>query len=226
MYYGPQIILETGITIGGFEPGDPRLGILLNIPLALINFIGSIVTMIFIDKLGRRWLLLRSVPVMMTASLLVALAFYLSIYKEEPAAVNTGHYLAILCLALFLIGYSIGWGSTPWTVNTEIYPIHLIEVATTFSTSTNWISNFVMSTYFLQILQSGDLGHVLAFVIIAGFQACAFASVYFFVPETKGNTILENVANFIKRPIKDVNDEIDVEYENNYNNDQRLLGEQ
>lgn len=201
MYYGPQIILDTGITVGNLEKGDPRLGIILNIPLALTGACGSVIAMFIIDKVGRRYIMLRSLPLIIVCCLLVGLSFYLTLYCDDPSSIKAGNYLAMIGMLVYMLSYQIGWGSTPWVINSEIYPLHLIEVATSLSTSTNWISNFIMSTYFLQLLELNNLGHVLAFGLLAIFSTLAFFFVYYLVPETKGRTIVENVARFRGKPV-------------------------
>ena len=49
MYYGPAIIMGTGIRIPGYEADDPEVGIILNMPLAFISAIGSIMIVFKID---------------------------------------------------------------------------------------------------------------------------------------------------------------------------------
>ena len=78
--------------------------------------------------------------------------------------------------------------STVWTVNTEIFPIHLIGVANSIATSSNWISNFIVSSLFLTIT-STDAGKVYAYLIIAAFASSAWLFIFFLLPETKGFTI-------------------------------------
>jgi SP family sugar:H+ symporter-like MFS transporter len=75
-----------------------------------------------------------------------------------------------------------------WTVNAEIYPIHLIGVANSIATSFNWLSNFIVSSLFLTIT-STDAGKVYAYLILAFFASSAWFFVYFLLPETNGFTI-------------------------------------
>jgi hypothetical protein len=79
-------------------------------------------------------------------------------------------------------------GGTIWTVNAEIYPIHLIGVANSIATSSNWFSNFIVSSVFLTITNT-DAGKVYAYLILAFFAASAWFFIYFLLPETKGFTI-------------------------------------
>ena len=41
MYHGPNIILATGITVHGFRDKE-QMGITLNLPMAFVNFIGTL----------------------------------------------------------------------------------------------------------------------------------------------------------------------------------------
>ena len=92
--------------------------------------------------------------------------------------------------------FATGFGGTIWTVNSEIYPLHLIEQGVALATATNWLSNFCVSTVFLTSMET-DEGKVYTFDILAGFAIFAWIFVYFLVPETAGKTIPENVKAII-----------------------------
>jgi len=79
MYYGPDVIIQNGITLEG-ETDKERMGILLNIPLSITNAVGSIIAIFLIDNLGRRWIMLRSLPVILLTLCLISLAMYFSVY--------------------------------------------------------------------------------------------------------------------------------------------------
>mmetsp|Transcript_10435 Transcript_10435/g.17525 ORF Transcript_10435/g.17525 Transcript_10435/m.17525 type:complete len:117 (-) Transcript_10435:122-472(-) len=100
-------------------------------------------------------------------------------------------------LIMYLTFFSIGWSSTVWSVNTEIYPIHLAGTATSLATATNWLSNFVVSSFFLSIMKESETGKVLAFLILASFALLAYCFVSRLLPETGGKSISENVQNII-----------------------------
>lgn len=181
MYYGPEIIIDSGITLDGYDKEE--MGILLNIPLAATNAIGSIITILIIDNLGRRYIMLRFLPLIFLSLLLIALAMYLSLYSEDPNTETNGHILFFVSIILYLAFFSIGFSSTVWTVNSEIYPIHLVGTAVSLATATNWLSNFAVSSLFLTSMES-DGGKVYTFLILAGFAAAAFIFIYFLLPET------------------------------------------
>lgn len=82
MYYGPSIILGSGIKVGDLDPNSERTGIILNIPLAFMNALGSVITMLYIDRLGRRYIMIRLIPGIVLSLFLVSYSMYLSKYEE------------------------------------------------------------------------------------------------------------------------------------------------
>lgn len=158
-----------------------------------MNAVGTAIAVLFIDKMGRRYIMLRTLPGTLVSLLIVSLSFYLTLFTS----MNTlGNYMSLAGLVLYLAFFSIGMSSTVWSVNTEIYPINLIGIATSLSTATNWGSNFVVSSLFLSIMHT-DTGKVLAFIILAFFTVWAFGFIYYRVPETKGRPITENVERIV-----------------------------
>lgn len=78
MYYGPDILIQAGLTIPGMDEDESAL--LLNIPLASVNAIGTLISCVYIDKLGRRFLMLRTLPFAAIGWLVTALGMYLNGY--------------------------------------------------------------------------------------------------------------------------------------------------
>ena len=185
MYYGPDILITAGLSIPGMDQDESAL--LLNIPLASVNAIGTLISCIYIDKAGRRYLMLRTLPFSVIGWLITALGMYMNGYTD---AKTTGSYVAFVGIILFLFSFSIGMSSTPWTVNAEIYPLHVIGTANSLSTTTNWLTNFVVATVFL-IFLSTPLGSVLSFIVLAIFAVLAWIFIYFLLPETANRTIDE-----------------------------------
>ena len=70
MYYGPDIMLKAGIRVPGMEERESSL--MMNIPLSSFNAIGTILSIFFIDRLGRRYIMLRSLPLITLSWLITA----------------------------------------------------------------------------------------------------------------------------------------------------------
>ena len=131
-----------------------------------------------------------TLPGCVVSLLSLAYSFYLLIYFENLA--EFAKWCALVSLLLYIAFFSIGMGSTPWTVNSEIYPLRLRSIAVGLATMANWISNFVVSMTFLSIMSS-EPGEVLAWVVLAGF---ALFWVYYVIPETKGKRLEEILPSF------------------------------
>lgn len=157
-----------------------------------MNALGGVIAVFYIDKIGRRYIMLRTIPGVFIACCIVGLSFYLSLFGKSKNDKDVGAALSMTGLVLFISFFSIGMSSPVWSINTEIYPLHLIGIATSLSTATNWGSNFIVSSVFLSIMKS-DTGKVLAFFLLACFSLLGYAFVYFKVPETKGKPIMTNV---------------------------------
>ena len=76
MYYGPDIMQKAGITIPGLSQDESSL--VLNIPLSCFNAIGTIMSIFFIDKLGRRYIILRSTPFVAISWIVTAIGMSLT----------------------------------------------------------------------------------------------------------------------------------------------------
>ena len=93
--------------------------------------------------------------------------------------------MVIIFMTLYVLVYAMSMSSTPWTVNSEIYPIHLIGTAAGLAAATHWISCFVVSSIFLTAMESNE-GKVITFLVISIFALLCFVFVYNFLPETAG----------------------------------------
>mmetsp|Transcript_14418 Transcript_14418/g.14382 ORF Transcript_14418/g.14382 Transcript_14418/m.14382 type:complete len:81 (+) Transcript_14418:828-1070(+) len=77
--------------------------------------------------MGRRWILLRTLPFVALFMGFIGLGMGLRNHTNETQnlAQQFGKWFAASGIFLYLLAFSIGMGPTPWTVNSEIYPLHL-----------------------------------------------------------------------------------------------------
>jgi len=195
MYYSPEIIIDSGTSIDEINDED-HLGILLNIPLTVTNFIGSIAAIFIIDKLGRKYIMLRAIPGITVTLILISVSFFFAIFGEDNDAKYIARIWVFILLILYrgLFGNGISW--SVWTINSEIYPIHLVTMAVAIATSINWLAAFINASWFLSGLET-DEGKVFSFDILAGFGMIAFIYVYWGTHETANHTIEYNVQKIV-----------------------------
>ncbi|KTD35235.1 sugar-proton symporter [Legionella moravica] len=169
MYYGP-VIFESA----GFSP--VKNAILATFCMGAINFLFTLITLLCIDKLGRRVLLLSGTLIAALSLFAVSLVFNYSLPGQK--------YWILGLFTSYVIGYCISVGSLFWVLISEIYPLQVRGLAMSIATVMQWGANFVVSISFLAVYQS--FGQSLTFSLFGSFCLLAFAFIYYFVPETTG----------------------------------------
>lgn len=185
MYYGPYIMENIGFN-------GSEMQMLMTLSLGLVNFIATIITIMFIDRLGRRKFLL-------LGSAMAALSLFSMIYLLNNVTSSTVAILALICLLIYIVGYCISVGSLFWLIISEIFPLSVRGSAMSFVASIQWLANFIVAATFLTILTK--LGVSFTFGIYACVASLAFIVTYLFVPETKG-VDLETIENNLNKGIK------------------------
>ncbi|KTD09238.1 sugar-proton symporter [Legionella gratiana] len=169
MYYGP-VIFESA----GFYPISKA--ILATFCMGAVNFLFTVFTLFYVDKLGRRFLLLSGTLIASFSLFIVALLFNSAIPGQK--------FWILAFLSSYIMGYCISVGSLFWVLISEIFPLHVRGLAMSIATVVQWGANFLISISFLAIYQ--NLGQVLTFALFGSLCLCAFLFIYRFVPETTG----------------------------------------
>ena len=175
MYYGP-VIFETA----GFHP--IKTAILATFWMGLLNFIFTAVTLFFVDRLGRRFLLL-------SGSLLAAISLFLIVFSNQVHFISP-KWVIFCFMSTYIIGYCVSVGSLFWVVISEIYPQKVRGRAMSIATTIQWGANFVVSISFLSIWNR--VGEAKTFGLFGMICLLTFIFVYYFIPETT-NISLEKI---------------------------------
>jgi sugar porter (SP) family MFS transporter len=144
-----------------------------------INLIFTLAAMAFVDRLGRRPLMLIGCCGIAVSHLLAGLA-YRAGWQGSPVLVLT--LCAIACYAMTLAPLT-------WVLIAEIFPNRLRSAGVSIAVSALWISSFALTYSFPFINRA--LGSAGAFFTYGAICAAGAVFVYFFVPETKGRTLEE-----------------------------------
>ncbi len=140
------------------------------------------------DTLGRRSLLLLTLPLMAATMLATGLSF--NIPADSPA-----HFgLLATLIYLFCALYSPGMGPVPNTYSAEVFPLSHREVGMSFAVATANFWAAVLSLTFPRILTA--LRSQGAFALYAGLNVVALALIFLLLPETKRLTLDELDAVF------------------------------
>ncbi|KAF9904955.1 hypothetical protein EC991_002195 [Linnemannia zychae] len=164
----------------------------------VLNVVMTIPAILFIDRWGRR-------PVLLIGSLFMALWLFLIgglMGKFGGPALLDGNstttwaikdndsasHAVIACSYLFVCSFAISWGPVSWTYPAEIYPLRIRSKAVSLSTASNWAFNFALAYAVPPLLESIQYR---TYFIFGGFCIAMTIHVFFMFPETKGRTLEE-----------------------------------
>ncbi|EPE29508.1 MFS general substrate transporter [Glarea lozoyensis ATCC 20868] len=194
MYFSATIF-----TIVGFA--SPTL---TSLSVALTNFVLTCLALLLIDRIGRRKILLYSIPIMSLGLLFCAIGFHFitlpenlsldnpsssaNANEEIPLSERTAPMLVLASIMLYVGAYALGLGNVPW-MQSELFPLNVRSFGSGLSTSTNWSANFVVGLTFLPMMEF--LTPAWTFVIYAGVCVAGWLAVWRIYPETKGLSLEE-----------------------------------
>lgn len=158
------------------------------------------IALLFMDRFGRRPLLLFGAAGMMVWQYAVAglFATYSEPYNDSVndtvrmkipiERTPVGKAIIASCF-LFVAAYALTWGVTIWVYCAEVWGDNAArQRGAAVSTSANWIFNFALATYTPSSFKNITWK---TYIIYATFCACIFIHVLFFFPETKGKRLEE-----------------------------------
>ena len=153
---------------------------ILNVFVAIVNLLVTLLCAPLIDKLGRKPCLMMSMGGMGTSSLLLAIA----IIQAVPA-------LSVVAVLTFVASFGLGLGPVPFILSSELAGPEAIGATQSWALGANWISTFVV-TFLFPILNE-KLGKGKVYFIFAAFAVMFAALTAWLVPETKGRRDADEV---------------------------------
>ncbi|KAF2872380.1 general substrate transporter [Massariosphaeria phaeospora] len=172
---------------------------LTSLCIAITNFCFTLVAFYSIDRIGRRRILLWSVPIMAIGLLVCAAAFH---FVELPASKASSSATSptiwppfiLAAMTVYVAGYALGLGNVPWQ-QSELFPLSVRSTGSAMATATNWASNTLVGLTFLPMMQV--LSPTGTFAVYAVVCAAAWGVIWRIYPETAGLG-LEDVGGLLK----------------------------
>jgi len=179
IYYSTSIFKDAGLTDDAAQSATLGMG--------AMNVAMTIVSLILIEKAGRKTLMLIGLSVMVVCTTMTLICLELS--PEHKALA----YVSIVMVITFVVGFATGPGSIPWFFVTELFTQSARGMATAIAVLTNWSANFLVGLGFEPLkLVMGPY----VFIIFIVLQILFIIYIWFKVPETKNKPIEEIVAQF------------------------------
>lgn len=171
MYYAPEIFKAVGAgTDAAFQQ---------TVIVGIINVLFTFVAIQWVDKWGRKTLLLWGGAGMGISLMLVGIAF---------SSGWTGYGL-LICILLYIASFAASYGPVTWVVISEIFPIKMRGVAMSVATFALWVAVYIVTQLFPVLLEQA--GPANTFFIFCAMSVLSFLFVLKQTPETRGRTLEE-----------------------------------
>ncbi|MCB1109471.1 MAG: sugar porter family MFS transporter [Chlamydiia bacterium] len=176
IYYAPTIFKFAGF-------GSDKAALLATTWVGVVNVMMTFVAIYLLDKVGRKPLLLFGLGGMVLSLTILGIGFY-----QTVSAYFVG-IICLICLFTYIASFAYSLGPIGWLLNSEIYPLHIRGRAMGVATCANWVSNFIVTATFLNLIQLlGKSGTFWLYGLI-GFFGLFF--IWKRVPETKAKSLEE-----------------------------------
>lgn len=171
IYYAPRIFEMAGLAAGA--------SLLSTVGIGVVNFLSTLVAIRFIDRIGRRRLMLIGTLGLIVTLGLVAFSFYQ----------HTGGMLVVVSLLVYIAFFAFSQGAVIWVFIAEIFPNQVRAKGQTLGSFTHWIMAAVIAFTFPYLAAGIGGGHIFLFFCLMMVVQLLF--VLRWMPETKGQTLEE-----------------------------------
>ncbi|XP_044732056.1 facilitated trehalose transporter Tret1-like [Chrysoperla carnea] len=153
----------------------------------VVQLISGFFTSYFVDRFGRKPLLLSSCSGTAVALFSVGLYFFLKDYIE--CDVTSISWLPLVSIMLFMIVQTIGVGTLSYIFLSEIFPTNLRGSAALVGTMYGSLAGFAVTKLFSVISNALDI--FVTFWMCSIIMICGIIFTIFFVFETKGKSLVQ-----------------------------------
>lgn len=173
LYFAPRIFELTGI--------GQESAFLQSVSIGLALFLFTLIGVSFIDKFGRKTLLL-------VGTLGMAVFLFLSGWS---LSLESGGYMPMVCLLGFIVFFSFSQGAVIWVFISEIFPNAVRSKGQSLGSTTHWLMAALISFLFPVVVENLANGVEYSFYFFALMMVAHFFFAWKFLPETKGKSLEE-----------------------------------
>lgn len=199
IYYSPKIFL-----MAGFD--GTVSAIWASVGVGVVNLLFTVVSVYFVDKLGRRKLYFIGLSGVTVSLVLLGLCFACS-----QALGDMGKWLSVLLVFFYVAFFAISIGPLGWLIISEVFPQKLRGLGSSIGSLSVWFFNSIVSFTFFKIVNAftisgteinvkgetlGNPAGAFWFYAVIAFIAIIWG--YFYVPETKGIS-LEKIEDYWRK---------------------------
>ncbi|GAA0150342.1 hypothetical protein LIER_09303 [Lithospermum erythrorhizon] len=178
--YTPQILEQAGVSalLSGLHLGSESASFLISAMTTLLMIPSTLLAMRLMDIAGRRWLLLATIPIIISSLVILVLNSIIDLGSTIHSVISTISVVVYFCVFL------MGFGAIPTILCSEIFPTRVRGICITICCLTFWFSNIAVTYTLPVLLNKIGIGGVFGMYAIV----CTMSLVFVFlkVPETKG----------------------------------------
>ncbi|EIM91189.1 general substrate transporter [Stereum hirsutum FP-91666 SS1] len=179
LYYAPTIFQELGLT------GNTN-SLLATGVVGIVMFLATIPAVIWIDKIGRKPILISGAFIMAACHFIVAILT--ARFSDDWPAHRAAGWVACAFVWVFAAAFGYSWGPVSWVVVAEVWPMSVRGKGISIGASSNWMNNFIVGQVTPTMLAHIGYG---TFVFFGLWAFLGGVFIWMFVPETKGLTLEE-----------------------------------
>ncbi|CAN6725749.1 unnamed protein product [Malus baccata var. baccata] len=152
-----------------------------------VNMVATLVSILAVDKFGRRVLFLQGgvQMILLLLGVMIGMKFGLS---GVGSFTKTEANWILFSICACVVAFAWSWGPLGWLVPSEICPLEIRSAGRTINVSVNMLFTFIIGQVFLSMLCHLKFG---LFFFFAGFVIIVTIFIAFFLPKTKNVPIEE-----------------------------------
>jgi len=170
IYYAPRIFEMTGL--------GANSSLLSTVGIGIVNFSFTLLAMNFIDKIGRRTLMLIGSFGLILTLALVSCTFYFQ---------NFNGWAVTVYLLVYIAFFAFSQGAVIWVFISEIFPNQVRAKGQTLGSTTHWIMAACIAFSFPYLAEKAGGGNT--FMFFSVMMCLQLLFVWKLMPETKGKSL-------------------------------------
>ncbi|CAL5089289.1 unnamed protein product [Urochloa decumbens] len=187
MFYAPVLFQTMGFATDG--------SLLSAVVTGGVNVASTVVSIVLVDRVGRRKLLLEACAQMLVAQ--VAVGGIMLAHVRADGTPGDGWAVGLVVLiCVYVSSFAWSWGPLGWLIPSETFPLETRTAGFSFAVSSNMLFTFLIAQAFLSMMCAM---RAYIFFFFAGWIVVMGTFVLVLLPETKGVPIDEMVDRVWRR---------------------------
>lgn len=172
-FYAPVIFRTIGL--------GESASLMSTVVTGVVGICGTLLSMLIVDKFGRRVLLMVGGIQMLISQIIVGSIMATQLGDHGGLSKVYG-FVVLIFVCIYASGFSLSWGPLGFLIPSEIFPLEIRSSGQSITVAVSFLFIFIIAQTFLAMLCHLKSG---SFFFFGGWVAVMTVFVYLFLPETK-----------------------------------------